>query len=410
VNDLGEGPPPAGLPAHRTATGALQTIVRTVLYNCQPGATQDPSVYVGDSGIAYALYHLSTRGALPDIKLLDYARGYANSAFSLTEQMSEDFPLSHFGCSFLCGHAGVYALCAILEQAAGTQSRSAPFFVEKFLSLIPHALAATSKEHEFLYGRAGFLRVLLLMRQHFGEAGAPMRAVLEVAAQIVEAGKALAKSMPELQGHWPLMWSWHDKCYLGAAHGLMGILYMLLHVPTLLADPALKQDIVGTIQQILKMEIRWGGRAGGDYPAAVGRRAHATKAPLVHWCHGAPGAVFLFTKAVEVLGDPSGEFISAAERAASVVWDRGLLKKGPGICHGVAGNGYVLLCMYRATGATKWLCRAQQFGHFIANETGRQDWQNPDRPYSLFEGVAGTACFLADLQDPENARFPLFEM
>lgn len=47
VNDLGEGPPPAGLPAHRTATGALQTIVRTVLYNCQPGATQDPSVYVG---------------------------------------------------------------------------------------------------------------------------------------------------------------------------------------------------------------------------------------------------------------------------------------------------------------------------------------------------------------------------
>lgn len=35
-------------------------------------------------------------------------------------------------------------------------------------------------------------------------------------------------------------------------------------------------------------------------------------------------------QAVEVLGDPSGEFISAAERAASVVWDRGLLKKGPG--------------------------------------------------------------------------------
>ena len=33
----------------------------------------------------------------------------------------------------------------------------------------------------------------------------------------------------------------------------------------------------------------------------------------------------------------------------------------------------------------------------------------PDRPYSLFEGMAGLVTLLLDLQDPENAMFPCFE-
>lgn len=28
----------------------------------------------------------------------------------------------------------------------------------------------------------------------------------------------------------PLLWEWHDKIYFGAAHGMAGILYMLLQV------------------------------------------------------------------------------------------------------------------------------------------------------------------------------------
>jgi hypothetical protein len=42
-------------------------------------------------------------------------------------------------------------------------------------------------------------------------------------------------------------------------------------------------------------------------------------------------------------------FLAAARRAGEVVWERGLLKKGPGLCHGVAGNGYALLALYKAT-------------------------------------------------------------
>ena len=41
-----------------------------------------------------------------------------------------------------------------------------------------------------------------------------------------------------------------------------------------------------------------------------------------------------------------------------VIWSRGLLKKGYGICHGVAGNAYAFLALYRLTGDKKFLHRA----------------------------------------------------
>ena len=47
---------------------------------------------------------------------------------------------------------------------------------------------------------------------------------------------------------------------------------------------------------------------------------------LVHWCHGATGLVPLLATAQRVLG-PKPEWQAAADRAADVVWQRGLLLK-----------------------------------------------------------------------------------
>ena len=44
---------------------------------------------------------------------------------------------------------------------------------------------------------------------------------------ILESGHALARK-EKLRV--PLMYEWHEKKYLGAAHGLMGIIFMLLQV------------------------------------------------------------------------------------------------------------------------------------------------------------------------------------
>ncbi len=107
------------------------------------------------------------------------------------------------------------------------------------------------------------------------------------------------------------------------------------------------------------------------------------------------------------------------EECADVVWERGLLTKGYGLCHGTSGSVYALLDVFRATKNPKYLDRA-----LMASANGRRraglqmsEWmfeykkhacRLPDRPYSLFEGVAGLLYLLVDLLDPENAKFPAF--
>ena len=54
----------------------------------------------------------------------------------------------------------------------------------------------------------------------------------------------------------------------------------------------------------------------------------------------------------QVFGDK--EFLQAAVDAGEVVWKRGLLKR-VGICHGISGNAYVFLSLYRLTGNVEHL-------------------------------------------------------
>ena len=68
---------------------------------------------------------------------------------------------------------------------------------------------------------------------------------------------------------------------------------------------------------------------------------------LVHWCHGAPGVVHLMLLAHQVWGSDTDKYLVAARRAGELTWQRGLLKKGPGLCHGVSGNGYAFLHLYQ---------------------------------------------------------------
>lgn len=68
--------------------------------------------------------------------------------------------------------------------------------------------------------------------------------------------------------------------------------------------------------------------------------------------------------------------------------------------------------MWRATRDAAWRLRAERFASFITERGGgRDDWRAPDHPFSLFEGLAGGLCLLADLSgDAEQARFPFFEV
>ncbi|GFS71217.1 lanC-like protein 3 homolog [Nephila pilipes] len=103
------------------------------------------------------------------------------------------------------------------------------------------------------------------------------------------------------------------------------------------------------------------------------------------------------------------KYLRSCLSCGEIVWNKGLLKKGPGICHGIAGNAYVFLLLYRLTDHHKHLHRALQFANFLTSDEFKQA-RTPDRPYSLYEGLAGTICFLADLLLPEKAHFPFFDV
>ena len=105
------------------------------------------------------------------------------------------------------------------------------------------------------------------------------------------------------------------------------------------------------------------------------------------------------------------KFGDAALRAGGDnLWKHGLLLKGPSICHGVGGSGYAFLALYRATHNLRHLYRAHQFAQYMFTEEFRELARTPDSPFSLFEGWAGTLCFLVDLLDPNTSAFPFFDV
>uniref|UniRef100_H2YEP4 LanC-like protein 3 n=1 Tax=Ciona savignyi TaxID=51511 RepID=H2YEP4_CIOSA len=101
------------------------------------------------------------------------------------------------------------------------------------------------------------------------------------------------------------------------------------------------------------------------------------------------------------------KYLEGCIKLGETIWKRGLLKKGPGICHGVAGSGFAFLLLYRLTGEIKYLGRADRFAGFMFTEAFSSGSRSPDSPHSLFEGLAGTLCYLVDLMQPDQSQFPL---
>jgi hypothetical protein len=114
----------------------------------------------------------------------------------------------------------------------------------------------------------------------------------------------------------------------------------------------------------------------------------------LQWCAGAPGIVIA---AADYLDE---ELLLAG---AELVWRAGppTVEKGPGICHGTAGNGYALLAAFERTGDEEWLARARRFAMHALDQVVRGDGR-----YSLWTGDIGAAVFAADCLDARS-RYPV---
>lgn len=51
------------------------------------------------------------------------------------------------------------------------------------------------------------------------------------------------------------------------------------------------------------------------------------------------------------------KYLNVVIKCGEVVWSRGILKKGYGICYGVSGNVYIFLILYKEISDLKYFYR-----------------------------------------------------
>lgn len=331
-------------------------------------------------------------------------------------------------CAFLCGNAGIYAVSAVVAHMAkhrDAQEQDLENFKSGFEACKPLSFNKYGSD-ELLVGRAGYLSGVYWLNKQISPAPFSDDCILEICTSIVESGRQYSN---QTRSPIPLMYQYHGTEYLGAAHGLSSILHMLLESPWFrVGDNRIPNEYLTDIKNsidafageknacLFYLKCRFNFTflcvalqdAEGNFPSNVADARRCQPNKLIHWCHGAPGVIYLLIKAYLLFNDE--KYLTACHRAADVIWHKGLLKKGPGICHGVAGSGYAFLILYRLTKDPKYLYRSIKFSEFLTHFTFTQQARVPDCPFSLYEGTAGTVCFLIDLLHPENACFPFMDV
>ncbi|XP_019872798.1 lanC-like protein 2 isoform X2 [Aethina tumida] len=341
----------------------------------------DNTIYTGSGGVAYLKYKHDPNDP-----------NNLNEVLSLLNLKS----LRGRRQTFLCGDAGPLVLGILANAKLGNREEADKLY-KKLEAMKDDVLEVDSDlANEYMYGRAGYLYALLFLNKNLQPplvSGELIRSVIEA---ILICGQTEARKQ---RSKCPLMYQWHDSYYLGAAHGLSGILYLLLNCTEYLLESEINTLIKPTIDHLATLKFK-----SGNFPSSLGREQDK----YVQWCHGAPGFLYMFSKAYTVFRDE--KYLNLALTCGDVIWNRGLLRKGYSICHGVAGNGYCFLELYQLTRDEKHLYRAIRFGEWCVDYTKRHEEKFPDRPLSLYEGIAGPLYFLLDLQHPMSAKFPGFSL
>ncbi|XP_069768810.1 lanC-like protein 2 isoform X3 [Narcine bancroftii] len=250
--------------------------------------------------------------------------------------------------TFLCGDAGPLAVGAVVHHKLKNETESQEC-IAKLIQLQRTAVSLDSDiSDELLYGRAGYLYALLYVNAEIREDAIPYSVIQEPGSKVDQ------ETLMEL--------------------------------------------VKPSVDYVRHKKFR-----SGNYPSSLSNETDR----LVHWCHGAPGVMHMLIQSYKTFKEE--KYLRDATECSDVIWQRGLLRKGYGICHGTAGNGYSFLCLYKLTQDKKYLYRACKFAEWCL-DYGTHGCRIPDRPYSLFEGMAGAIHFLSDILNPEGARFPALEL
>lgn len=330
--------------------------------------------------------------------------------------------------SFFMGRSGVLVLAAFLAYYQGNQDH----FIEKITSL-KKVLEFTLNYkgiicHEMLYGTSGLLYCFLTLQKSF-QSCEIKGFQLDFKPQIYALTRfiyfaCINKTFDRFTV------KFFGEEYLGAAHGLFGVIYVLIKAHELTSeylksiDPEFEKFLVDGISKTIEFCLGLQFDSG-NFSSTLDINVEDE---LLQYCHGSAGIIpvliaaslFFEKKRPELVKKISESVVKAGED----LWTRGLLKKGYNLCHGISGNAYGFLALYKLTKEENWLKKAYVFAvsnslddriqHIVSGyDSGNRFLVGkPDHPFSLMEGLAGHLCLLIDLdrQNIGEAKFPGLEI
>lgn len=366
----------------------------------------DFSVYTGTAGVALAMLHSHKAAARAGSDMDAYFLARANKLSIAALRRAEEPRRSSPRVTFLNGPVGPWLVRAMCHAASGAPERAVKYLgqIREFVVW----LESPANDNELLYGRAGYLYACALAQRCFVDQEETFDApIAQCLRWLIDAGlQGASEHRAELGSGPPLMFTWHESKYLGGAHGFAGIVLVMLHLWAYLG-PSTRLAVCNTIAWLLDLQYD-----SGNFPSSLG----SIDDRLVQFCHGACGFVPMLARAAEVLADEAPELaarcVPAACAAGQVIWERGLIRKGPGLCHGLSGSAYALLVLHRATGDGVWRERAMAIAEFSRTSAYRTNSRPADSALSLFEGESGLLCLYADLlfSSSSETYFPAYEL
>lgn len=384
--DLIELPEPE--PAQATAPRELKLIGRELLASIaiEAAAAHGPlrpptaSISYGSAGIGFALHRIAC--TTDDGELFAQAdcwsaRGLRDlndpTAFYAAEL---DVTSENVGCcSVYHGPAGVYATAALIATARG-DAPAWSWAIERFVEVCRMRCEVL----DLTLGIAGALlgcALLLEVREdpRVRGIGADLYAQL---------GRSVDRT--------PISES-SETTLLGMAHGWAGMLYALT-TWCVAAQQPLPSSLRSRLQELSRLAYPVG--RGLSWPNDL--RQSAENSEIWGWCNGSAGFVFLWTAAYRAYKDR--HYLDLAERTAWNVWESPAGSSS--LCCGTAGQAYALLNCSRYTDDESWLRRALQRASSAKSVNWRRD--------SLYKGDLGLAVLAFDIENPQAARMPMFEL
>lgn len=291
-------------------------------------AALPPDLYGGTAGVAVFLAQLFD--AAPEPNLRRTAVAAMNQALSRVDDVPGTAAMGFYG-----GRTGIGVAAARVGRLVDE-----PRLIECATSPLA-ALPDRSEEYDLIAGPAGAVLGLLTLARLLGDTSLERRAC-DLGARLIEV------ATPEPQGL-----SWGSPSLpvtgnlTGLSHGAAGVGLSFLELFQATGDARFR----AAAEQAFAYERSLYDPGVKNWPdlrdlsSRLGQAAEGVTF-ATFWCHGAPGIALSRIRALQLLNDEAYRGEALAALGTTSGWVSSMLASGIGnfsLCHGLAGNGDILL-------------------------------------------------------------------